>query len=34
MLIQKDDKGNTVDIFNRQDYICKIKNILNGRSKF
>ena len=34
MLIQKDDKGNTVDIFNRQDYICKIKNIQNDRSKF
>ena len=28
------DKGNTVVILNRKDYVCKMKNTLNDRSKF
>ena len=28
------DKGNTVVILNRKDYVCKMKNILNYGSKF
>ena len=28
------DKGNAVNILRRKDYVCKIKNILNDRSKF
>ena len=34
IIIQKADKGNTVVILNRKDYVCKMKNILNGSSKF
>ena len=34
IIIQKVDKGNTVVILNRKDYVCKMKNILNGSSKF
>ena len=30
---QKADKGNTVAILNRKDYVRKMKNILNDRSK-
>ena len=33
-IIQKADKGNTVIILNREDYVCKMKNILNDSSKF
>ena len=33
-IIQKADKGNTVVILNRKDYVCKMKNILNDSSKF
>ena len=32
--MQKADKGNTVVILNRKDYVCKMKNILNDSSKF
>ena len=31
--MQKADKGNTVVILNRKDYVCKMKNILKV-SKF
>ena len=34
IIIQKADKGNTVAILSRKDYVCKIKNILNDSSKF
>ena len=34
IIIQKADKGNTVVILNRKDYVCKMKNILNDSSKF
>ena len=34
ILIQKADKGNTVVILNRKDYVCKMKNILNDSSRF
>ena len=34
IIIQKADKGNTVVILNREDYVCKMKNILNDSSKF
>ena len=34
LIIQKADKGNTVVILNRKDYVCKMKNILNDSSKF
>ena len=34
IIVQKADKGNTVVILNRKDYVCKMKNILNDRSKF
>ena len=33
-IVQKVDKGNTVVILNRKDYVCKMKNILNDSSKF
>ena len=33
-IVQKADKGNTVFILNRKDYVCKIKKILNDKSKF
>ena len=33
VIIQKADKGNTVVILNRKDYVCKRKNILNDKSK-
>ena len=32
--VQKADKGNIVVILNRKDYVCKMKNILNDKSKF
>ena len=31
---QKADKGNTVVFLNRKHYVCKMKNILNDKSKF
>ena len=34
IIVQKADKGNTVVILNREDCVCKIKNILNENSKF
>ena len=34
IIVQKADKDNTVVIFNRKDYVCKMKNILNDSSKF
>ena len=34
IVVQKADKGNTVVILNRKDYVCKMKNILNDSSKF
>ena len=34
IIVQKADKGNTVIILNRKDYVCKMKNILNDSSKF
>ena len=34
IIVQKEDKGNTVVILNRKDYVCKMKNILNDCSKF
>ena len=33
IIVQKADKGNTVVILNRKDYVCKMKNI-NDKSKF
>ena len=32
IIVQKADKGNTVVILNRKDYVCKMKNILNDSS--
>ena len=32
--VRKADKGNKVVILNRSDYVCKMKNILNDKSKF
>ena len=34
IIMQKTDKGNTVVILNRKDYVCKMKNIQNDSSKF
>ena len=34
IIVQKADKGNAVAILNRKDYVCKMKNILNDKSKF
>ena len=34
LTVQKAEKGNTVVNFNRKNYICKIKNILNDSLKF
>ena len=34
IIVQKADKGNTVVILNRKDYVCKMKSILNDSSKF
>ena len=34
IIVQKADKGNTVIILNRNDNVCKMKNILNDSSKF
>ena len=31
IIVQKADKGNTVVILNRKDYVCKMKNILYGK---
>ena len=33
-MVQEGDKGNTVVILNRKDYVCKMKKILNDSSKF
>ena len=33
-MILRPDKGNSVVILNRKDYICGISNIINDRSKF
>ena len=32
--VRKADKGNKVVILNRSDCVCKMKNILNDKSKF
>ena len=34
IIVQKVDRGNTVVVLNRKDYVCKMKNVLNDRSKF
>ena len=34
IIVQKADKGNTIFILKRKDYVCKMKNILNDSSKF
>ena len=34
IVILRPDKGNSVVIINRKDYICGMKNIVNDRSKF
>ena len=34
IIIQKADKGTTVVILNKKDYVCKMKSILNDSSKF
>ena len=34
IVVQKMDKGNTVVILNRKDYVCKMKNILNEKASF
>ena len=34
IVVQKADKGNTLVILNRKDYVWKMKNILNDSSKF
>ena len=34
IIVQRVDTGNTVVILNRKDYVCKMKNILNDRSRF
>ena len=34
IIVQKADKDYTVVILNRKDYVCKMKNILNDKSKF
>ena len=34
IILQKADKGNAFSILNRNDYVCRIINILNDRSKF
>ena len=34
LIIQKDDKGNTVVLLNKKDYISKMKLILADTSKF
>ena len=34
LTVQKVDKSNTIFILNRQDYVCKMKDILNDSSKF
>ena len=33
IIVQKADKVNTVLIFNRRHYVCKMRNILNDKSK-
>ena len=33
-MILRPDKGNSVVIMNRKDYICGMNNIINDRSKF
>ena len=33
IIVQKADKGNTVVVLNRKYYVCKMKNILNVKSK-
>ena len=34
IIVQKVDKGNTVIILNKKDYVCKMKNILHDSSRF
>ena len=34
IIVQKTDKGNTVVILNRKDYVCEMNNILDDKSKF
>ena len=34
IIVQNADKGNTIVILNRKDYVCKMRNILNDSSKF
>ena len=34
IILQKADKGNAFFILNRNDYVCRMINILNDRSKF
>ena len=34
IIVQKSDKGNAVVILNTKHYVCKMKNILNDKSKF
>ena len=34
IIVQKAEKANTVAILNKKDYVCKMKNILNDKSKF
>ena len=34
IIVQNADKGNTVVILNRKGYVCKMKSILNDKSKF
>ena len=34
IIVQKADKGNTVVTLKKKDYVCKMKNILNDKSKF
>ena len=33
-MILRPDKGNSIVIMNRKDYICGINNIISDRSKF
>ena len=34
IIIQRADRGITVVILNRKDYVCKMKNVLHDSSKF
>ena len=33
IIVEKTNKGYTVVILNRKDYVCEMKNFLNDRSK-